>query len=269
MNIKSFQIFLLFFILIFSSRIFGQDFEITSIGNIQASSKSQLGSQVSGRIEKIFVEVGDEVKKGQPLIKIDSTCFEIEANQKNAALEFSKIEMADSEKNYLRMQKLWEKPDGSPPSISQKRFEDAKSKYEQSVVTVKQAQESYNRAKANFDETVISAPYDGIVTKKLVDVGELITATPVTHLLEIQSISPLYLEFSISQAYLGLVQKGNPLQYEIEGSLLKGSEAQIDLFYPCLDENTHSLRCRALIENKDKMIRPGSLVKVTIKGSRP
>lgn len=255
----------MFFFLFFQAALMGVESEIVTIGNIQPSSKSLISTQVAGRVENILVEVGSLVKKGQPLVQLDKRYYEIDLAHKSAALDAAKIEMADSEKNFLRMQKLWEKPEGEAPSIPLKRFEDAKTKYDQAITQVKQAQENYNRAKLNLEETTIKSPYDGIVTNKLVDIGESIPTQPVTNVMEVQALHPLYLEFSIPQAYSTYLHKGSPLSFEIDGVELKNNTAQIDLFYPSLDETTRSLRGRAILDNKDFKIRPGSLAKVTIK----
>ena len=239
--------------------------DITTIGNIHSSSQSLISTQVAGRVETIFIEVGSQVKKNQPLVLLDKRFYEIDLLHKEAALESAKIEMSDAEKNFSRMQKLWEKPDGEASSIPLKRFEDARTKYEQAVVQVKQAQENLNKAKLYLEETTIRSPYDGIVTKKFVDVGESLTTQPVTNIVEIQALDPLYLEFSIPQSYCNQLHIGSPISFEIEGVELKNKAAKIDLFYPSLDENTHALRCRSILNNPDHSIRPGSLARVMIK----
>lgn len=252
-------------VLFFQSMLLAKESEVITIGNMQPSSKSLISTQVSGRVENFFVEVGSLVKKNQPLVQLDQRFYKIDLAQKLAALESAKIEMNDAKSNFSRMQKLWEKPNGEAPSISLKRFEDAKTKYEQSVTQVKQAEENFNRAHLNFEETVIKSPYDGVIAKKIVDIGESIQTQPVTNVLEVQAIHPLYLEFSVPQAYCNYLHVGSPLSFEIDGLELKSHTSQIDLIYPILDETTHSLRCRAVIDNKDFNIRPGSLAKVTIK----
>lgn len=235
--------------------------EITTIGNIQTSSKSLISTQVSGRVEAIFVQIGDKVKKAQPLVQLDKRIFEIEMAQKKAALEIALVDLSDAEKNFLRMQKLWEKEE---PSISLKRFEDAKTKYEQATFGVNQAQENFNKAKLYLEESTIVSPYDGVITKKMVDVGESITNQPVTNILEIQTLHPLFLEFSIPQIYSHQLKEGTPIHFIIEGVELNNQMAKIDMFYPTLDENTRSLRCRAILNNEDCKIKPGSLARVKI-----
>ena len=90
--------------------------EITAIGNIQTSSKSLISTQVSGRVEAIFVAIGTKVKKEQPLVQLDKRIFEIDMAQKKAALEIALVDLSDAQKNFSRMQKLWRKK--SPPFLS-------------------------------------------------------------------------------------------------------------------------------------------------------
>ncbi|WP_068467915.1 efflux RND transporter periplasmic adaptor subunit [Candidatus Protochlamydia phocaeensis] len=242
--------------------------EITTIGSIYPSSKSVIGSHVAGRVQAIWVNISDEVRQGQPLLKIDPIFFEIEVSLKQAALESAKIALADAEKDLTRMQNLWEKKEGQSPSISLKKLEEARSRYDQSLAAVKENEENLKRAKVNLQETLIRAPFTGVITKRLIDKGEMVTATPVTELLEIQSIEPVYLEFSIPQSCMSLVQAGTPLEFEIEGTQKKNYQAKINLLYPVLDEATRSLRCRAVIDNKNKDLLPGSLAKITIRGNQ-
>lgn len=243
--------------------------DITVVGTLLPSSKSLISTQVSGRLEDIFVDVGSRVNKNQPLVQLDKRYYEIELAQKMAALEAAKLELADSEKNFLRMQKLWEKPQGETPSIPLKRFEEAQTKHAQSVTQVEQAQENYNKAQLNLEETTIKAPYDCIVTKKYAGIGESIPNQPVTNILEVQALDPLFLEFSIPQSYSDYLCLKCPITYEIEGMKLPRQSAQVDLLYPTLDESTRSLRCRAVLDNKDYRIRPGALVKVTLQIALP
>jgi membrane fusion protein, multidrug efflux system len=241
--------------------------EIVTIGSVYPSSKIVIGSQVPGRVQEIWVDVSEEVKQGQPLLKLDSTFFEIEVALKQAALDSARLHLIDSEKDFLRMQRLWGKAEGQAPSISLKKFEEASSKYQQSLIAVRQNEENLKKAKVDLDETLIRAPFDGIITQRLIDKGELVSSMPSKELFKIQSIDPVYLEFSIPQSILARVQVGSPLLFEIEGTAEKIYTSKIDLLYPQLDEATRSLRCRSIIENKNKNILPGSLAKITIKGN--
>ncbi len=257
------------FFLLYQSQLWSQPFEFSTVGNVYPSSKSTIGSQVVGRIDQIYVEVGQEVSKGQPIVSLDSTFFQIDLDKKNSILESAKIDLSDAETNYLRMKRLWEKNDGQAPSVSLKKYEEAKSKYDLANAQVKQDEEEVRRAQANLNETTIRAPFNGVISKKLIDQGESISAIPATPIIEIQSLTPVYLEFSIPQIYLNNVQVGTPIQFEIEGTDQATYTAKIDLIYPCLDQTTRSICCRAIISNQDKKILPGSFAKILIKGNKP
>lgn len=237
---------------------------LTAIGTLTPLFKSTLGSVVSGRVEAVYVEVGDSVTKGQPLLVLDQAFFEIAVAEAKVALESAKIEGEDAERNFERMKKLFEKPEGQMPSISQKRFEDAKTHLEQAQAGLERAAESLKKAKKNLTEATIKAPYDGVITKRLVHPGEPINATPVTKLLEIVSIDSLYIEFSLPQVYTTFVRKGTPVHVTIEGTEMKEGRAVIDSIFPDIDEKTRSIRCRATIPNPSRMLHPGALVRLLI-----
>lgn len=240
------------------------DNEFCTTGSIYPSSRSTINTQVTGKIERIYVDLGQCVKKDQPLVQLDSRSFEIEKALRLASLDAAKIELEDAKLNFFRMQKLWEKPEGEAPSIPLKRYEEAKIKYERALILVKEAQENLNKAELNLKETTIKCPIEGIITRKNFEVGESVTAQPVTNILEVQTLQPLYLEFNLPQNYCGVLKENTTVSYEIEGVEANNSEAKIHLFYPALDEQTRSLRCRAIIDNPDLKIRPGSLAKVKI-----
>ena len=237
---------------------------LSAIGTIYPQYKSTIGSQVTGRLQDVFVHVGDKVKKGQPLAKIDTVFFRIDFAQKDSALKAAKLELADSELNLNRMKKLWDKPEGETPSIPQKRFDDAKTKYEQALISVTLAEDHLKRAKVQLQEALIKAPFDGVVTKRYVDPGESITAAPSTKIVELQCVSSVYIEFAIPQLELSRVSTGSPVKLELDGAKATDIFANIDLVYPDIDEATRSVKCRVYIRDVKEELRPGSLVKVQI-----
>lgn len=238
--------------------------ELSTIGSFYSSASSRLCSPSMGRVESVFVETGDAVKKGQALVKLNTSLLEIEVAHKKALLDAAAIDANDAETNFQRMHKLWEKPEGESPSISQKRFEDAKLRSEQTRALVRQAQEELNREQVKLDEATIKAAFDGVITKRFVDPGACVTGAPDTPLVEIQAINPIYLEFAIPQVNLHYVQPGMPIVFTVEG-MEAGDSATIARIFPCIDASTRSARCRAIIGNSEGKFRPGSLVKVEVK----
>jgi len=238
---------------------------IQTVGNLIASSYCKLGSQAIGKIDNIYVEVGDYVNKDQVLMTLDNRYAAVDLAQKEAFLEITQADFKNAERELKRVEKLWLKKEGESPSISKKQFEDAQSFYEKTLAQLRQAQESLKRSQLDMEEKNLKAPFDGVVAKKLVDLGETVITAPGVYLLEIASIDPLFLEFSVPQKYLSSLRLGQTVSFQIDGYKDETFEAKIDLIYPLLDESTRSVKCRANIENKELHLRPGLLAKVVIK----
>lgn len=236
---------------------------ICAVGTVYPLYKSALGSVVSGKVDEVFADVGDSVKKGQPLLKLDESFFIIAVAEAQDAINTAKVEEQDAGRNLDHMKRLFEKREGHAPSISQKRFEDAQTRYEQAAIALQRAEEALKRAQTNLDEATIKAPYDAVITKRFVHPGEPVTATPSTKLLEILSIDELYVEFSVPQLHMSSLSVGTPIQIEIEGvpSVISAALSRI---YPDIDEKTRSVKCRACINNMNRTVHPGAFVHVVI-----
>lgn len=231
----------------------------SATGTLFSQYTSGLSSRVSGRILKVQVDVGSHVKKGDVLLTIDPLFFKIDVAQAEAHLAAAKVDVSDAEINYQRMNKLWNKPDGISPSISRKRFEDAEYRYKQEKAHLQQAEEDLKKAQALLDETVIRAPYDGSITKRLVHPGESVRADSSQKLLEIESCDAIYVEFSVPQALLPRISIGTPITVETE----KGTRnTTITVISPHIDEKTRSIKCRANLDNTSHELHSGALVTI-------
>jgi membrane fusion protein (multidrug efflux system) len=238
---------------------------VPAVGSFRARQTTQIGSQVSGRVQEMLVDVGDVVKKGQELVHLDPVFFQLEVAQAQARLEAAQAALTDAGLNYNRMKNLWEKPAGQgQASISRKLFDDAKLKFDASTAEVKQGESSLKYSQERLKETIIRAPYNAVVSKRLVDPGEPITSAPATYLLTIQEVDTLDLEFSLPQAMLSSIEIGTPLKFEVEGIRDGKGMGTVATIYPAIDEATRSFRCRAHIQNPNLKFRPGLLAQVQV-----
>lgn len=279
-----------------------------AVGSFRARQTTLLGSQVAGRVETVLVDIGDIVRAGQELLRLDPTFFAIEVEQRKADVQAAQVKLAggsetlktlesevqvmqtalaEAELEYTRMKNLWEKASGETPSIPKQRFDAARFAFDQARARVnaaqsrvaeqdaklreleagvKQAAEALRYSQERLEEATIRAPYDAIVARRLVDPGQAVTATPVTHLLEVQEVGALYLEYSLPQELLGAVQQGTPITFDAEGVTENNQEKQatINVAYPALDEATRSFRCRSVVPNPNLTFRPGMLARVDV-----
>jgi RND family efflux transporter MFP subunit len=279
-----------------------------AIGNFYPRQVTKVGPMVSGHTEKILVDVGDMVKKGQPLVLLDTASFEIEVAQrktdvklaearvasigqrmKTIEIEISQAQISLDEANLQlkRMENLWKKPkaEGKPTSVPDKLYDDAVFRQRQAAASlaaansrlgearmqeseatcmVDQAKENLRYAEQRLQDATICAHYDAVVSKRLVDVGEPVTSAPVIHILELQEVATLILEFSLPQRMLTLVNEKTPLEFSVDGIPGVTYQARIAVIYPAIDEATRTFRCRTFIPNSDCKLRPGLLAQARV-----
>src|SRR5579863_6057215 len=235
-----------------------------AVGSFRARQATRLGVQVSGRVQQVLVDVGDRVQEGQELLRLDPEFFRIEVIQRKADLDAAQASLQEAELNLTRMKGLFEKPPGEAPSVSRKQYDDAQIQYQGASARLRGADGALQFAQKRLDETVVRAPFNAVVTKRMVDPGEPVNSTPITYVLEVQEVELLDLEFSLPQDMLSRVKKGTSLTYEVAGVVSGRGRGTISIIYPALDEATRSFRCRATIDNPDLKFKPGMLAQVSI-----
>ena len=200
---------------------------ITASGTINPLSTVSVGSQASGRIAEIYVDYNSVVKKGQLLALIDQENAKATVQQREAALEIAKAQVAVEENNikyYKKALNRISKLNASKYS-TEKDLEAAERDYDNSVAQlaleqaqVKQAQASLDSAKTELSYTEIKAPVDGIVISKAVEVGQTVAASFETP--EIFSVAEdltkMQIEASVVEADIAKVQEGQKVRFTVD-----------------------------------------------------
>lgn len=246
---------------------------VPAVGSFRARQITKIGPRVAGRVEAVEVREGDLVRKGQVLVRLDARFFEIAEQQARASLDAARgalasaqAELAEKRREMERQLEVFRRNAGSP-----KERDDAISAFEraQGAVSEKQgrlaeAEQRLAYAVEERKETLILAPYDGVITERLVDPGEPVSANPVTHLLEIQEVGVLYLEFSLAQELLKNVRAGTRVEWRVEGVAGDSDQGEVAVVFPAIDELTRSFRCRVIVDNPALKYRPGMLAAVRV-----
>ncbi len=244
-----------------------------AVGTLRARQTTSVSSQVAGRVESVLVDVGDVVKKGQVLVRLDQTFIRLEVEQLKAGLAAARaavvaaqIDVQETDRERKRKTELFQRDSAAP-----KEKDDAVAYYDRALAgqdakkaLLQQTERQLQYAEERLRETSIVAPYDAVVTKRLVDPGEPVAVVPATRLLEIQEVAVLYLEFSLPQELLGVVKEKTPIAYEVEGLADFKGTGTVATVFPAIDEMTRSFRCRVVVENPDLKLRPGLLARVRV-----
>jgi multidrug efflux system membrane fusion protein len=240
-------------------------------GNTQAVATVDLEARVQGFLQKINYKDGTLVKKDTVLFVIERDTYEAQLQQAKATLAANQAAQVNSQGEYTRQSTL-----GRDQFASQAKVDDAKSKLDQAVAQVESSKASVDLATINLGYTEVRAPFDGVVTRHLVDVGALVGYPGPTKLATIVQIDPIYVYFNIAETTVlrikeELAKRARPLdiqQVPVEIGLQTEDgythKGHLDYVAPQVDPATGTLQARAVLENKDQRLLPGLFVRVRI-----
>ncbi len=210
-----------------------QTFEYT--GNIESFVKNMISSQSAMRIDKISVEVGDAVRKGQVLVTMEPTTY----IQAKAQLENLKVE-------YERVKSLYETGGASKQQLDQMKVQLDVST--ENVATLER-------------NTRLLSPIDGVVTARFFDNGDVTGGQPI---LQVQQINPLKIKINVSEEFYPQLKIGMNAKINLDVYPGQDFSGKIDLIYPTVDALTHTITTEIKLDNTAKKVRPGMFARVTL-----
>lgn len=236
---------------------------VTASGEIQPVNTINVGSQVSGTIENIFVDYNSVVKKGDVLLTIEPSVLQSTVDESKALLDSAKAELKYTKSEFERNKSLY--TDGF---ISRAEMEKSQTLYEQAEQAVNKAQYSYERAVTNLGYATITSPVDGTVISRKVDKGQTVAASFQTpDLFEIaEDLSKMQIETAVSEADIGMVKEGLPVTFTVDAypnQIFKGNVQQIRLS-PTNVSNVVVYTVVIDVDNSDLKLMPGMTAFVTV-----
>ena len=149
-------------------------------GKIQATNSADLSTRMMGYVKKVYVNVGDKVKKGQLLVAINNADLQAKKAQIDAGITQAKTAFTNAEKNYKRFTNLF-----ASNSITQKEMDDMTANYQMAKAGLESAKQMKNEINAQFTYSNITAPFSGVITSKNVENGDM--ANPGMPLISIET----------------------------------------------------------------------------------
>jgi RND family efflux transporter MFP subunit len=205
-------------------------------GNVQAFKSNDISTTVPGRIDKIYVDVGDRVHKGQNLVEMDRT-----------NLIQAKIQLQNAEKELARVDTLYRLG-----SATQQQFD-------QLTTQVDVAREALSNLAEN---TVLMSPIDGIVTARNFDPKNIYGGAPA--ILNVMQITPVKIQISISETYFPEVKTGMDVKIKLDVYPGREFDGKITLIYPTVNQLSRTFIAEVSIPNQDMTVRPGMFARVTL-----
>lgn len=254
---------------------------VAATGNLSAVTTVQVGTQVSGTIQKLYVDYNSRVKKGQTIAEIDPSLFNASVEQARgnfltaeANLQKAVIAMADAERTYSRNKKML--ADGI---ISQGDFDSADTALQTAKAAVKGAEGSVAQtrgilmqARTNLNYSTIRSPVDGVVISRAIDVGQTVAAsfqTPTLFTIA-QDLTKMQIEVSVDEADISRIALEQKATFTVDSypeQSFSGRVVQIRSA-PIINQNVVTYIVVVNVDNSQLKLKPGMTANVSVEVAR-
>ena len=204
---------------------------------VEAEAKNNIAPTSPGRISKIFVEVGDYVRKGQKLVQMDA-----------ANLTQLKLQLDNQETEFKRVDELYKVGGAS------------KAEWDAAKTNLDVRRSSYENL---LENTQLVSPLTGVVTARNFDNGDLYTSTQMP-VLVVEQIAPVKLMVNVSEPNYPKVSKGMSVNVKLDVFEGEEFEGKVSLVYPTINAATHTFPVEITLANANQRVRPGMFARVTM-----
>ena len=254
---------------------------VGATGTLQAVTTVQVGTQVSGTIQELHADFNSLVRKGQVIARLDPSLFETQIEQSEANLiraqadlERLKVTLEDARTKRERARELSGRQllPQSELDAAEVAFKATEAQIRSSQASVTQAEASLNQSKVNQQHTVITAPIDGLVISRNVDVGQTVAASmnaPVLFILA-ADLTKMQVVANLDESDVGRIRPRQPVSFRVDAYPAEdfvGVVAQVRL-QPIIQQNVVTYATVIDVDNPQLKLKPGMTANVTIEIAR-
>ncbi|CAM3523818.1 efflux RND transporter periplasmic adaptor subunit [Flavobacterium gelidilacus] len=236
---------------------------VTATGTIEPTNQVDVGTQVSGVVEKIYVDYNSLVTKGQLIAELDKTNLNAAKTQAQAVYDNAVSQRNYTQTIYDRQKTLYDNQ-----VISKSDFDDAAFNYQTAKGTVTQRYSDLQQAKTNLEYANIYSPIDGVILSRAIDEGQTVAAslsTPTLFTIA-QDLKEMQVEADIDEADIGQVKEGQRVEFTVDayiGETFQGKVTQVRLD-PTVTSNVVTYTVVIKADNPDLKLKPGLTATISI-----
>ena len=236
---------------------------VTATGTVEPVTKVEVGTQVSGIIDKLYADYNDIVKAGQVIAEMDKVNLQAELASSQAQLSTAKTEFEYREKEYNRIKALHDKE-----LVSDSEYDSSYYQYETAKNAYNQAQASFTKVKRNLSYATITSPIDGVVISRAVEEGQTVAAgfeTPTLFTIA-KDLTDMQVIADVDEADIGQVKDGQNVTFTVDAypdDVFKGTVQQVRL-EATTTSNVVTYEVVITAPNPDLKLKPGLTANVTI-----
>lgn len=236
---------------------------VSATGTVEPVTKVDVGTQVSGIIDRIYVDYNSVVKKGQLIAEMDKVTLQAELASQEAQLANAKAEYDYQQKNYARSKVLYEKK-----LISDTDYETATYNYEKAKSSYEKSQADIIKVQRNLGYAVITSPIDGVVVSRVVEEGQTVAAgfeTPTLFTIA-KDLTEMQVIADVDEADIGQVEEGQRVTFSVDAypnDVFEGQVTQVRL-EATVESNVVTYEVVISAPNPDLKLKPGLTATVSI-----
>jgi RND family efflux transporter MFP subunit len=246
---------------------------IYATGSVFPDRESKVAAKISGMVERVLVEEGDQVDEGQLLVQLDQKDLLIAERQCQAALQVAEAQLKEAElrvenlrKEKHRLVNLLDKK-----VVSQQKYDEIDTAYSMAATGLEvirahilSARENLAMARQKLRDTTILAPFSGLIVQRFINQGEYVSTMPPTPLFLLMNMDTVKTEMGLPEADLSRVALGDPVDITVDAyqhHAFRGTASNIN---PAVDPLSRSFTIKVRIPNKDQRLKPGMFARATI-----
>ncbi|MDW7679551.1 MAG: efflux RND transporter periplasmic adaptor subunit [bacterium] len=230
-------------------------------GNIQPWKKVNVAPNVPGTVDRIYVDRGDRVAKGQLLAELDTRATKLRLEQAKAGLSVAKASYEDASKNWERIKELHEKG-----TVSPQQFEKVQMGFKAGQAQLEQAQAAFNLAEYQLEVSIMNAPFAGVITGKYMNEGEMINPSmPGSRgVLTLMDINKVKIEVNISENQFAKVTVGLPVSVTVDAYPDEKFNGEVSIVNEAADPMSRTFAVEITVPNSNEKLKAGMFARVEI-----
>ncbi len=232
---------------------------INTTGTIFPKQESMISPKTSGRIEKLYVDEGDMVKRGQPLVELEQERLRIVVKEAEASVKEARAQLKNLEATVKRNQKLFEQG-----VVDSQRFDDTSTERDLAQARVQRAQATLERAEQDLKDSIITAPFDGFIVEKMMNEGEMATTMPPSNIFHLVDTSTVKIESGINENKRRALRIGKEVLIELDAYPNEVFRGKITVVNPMVDTSSRTFKIKIEFPNPDFKLEPGMFARVRI-----
>lgn len=232
--------------------------QFTATGEFVSMVRSELAPKIPGRVGRIYVDEGSRVRRGQPVLELETDYTRLNLQAAEADVSRAKAARDEAARDLERKKELIAKD-----SIPRATFDRSQGAFDQAQAALAAASSGASLLRQQLADSTLRSPVDGVIAEKRIDVGARLGDGGVAFL--VVQLSPLKLRFQVPERYLGRISIGDTVSARVDPYPNEVFEGKIRTVGGIIDPKTRTMFAEAEFPNRDGRLRPGLFARVEAK----